>query len=821
MAGSVVTSPIGITGYRILLGFMIMLHLLFPVRAHPEEPLGVTFDGESTSYRVWAPNAKSVAVIGSFNGWRPRRTDYLTLDPATGIWSGTIPRTRPRGAYQFLINDKLVRRDPYARAVSEDQTQSLHYDRKAFNWSGARPPRYPLEDLILYQIHMGTFHVPRPDGDNPGTFDDAIQRLDHLARLGINTVCVMPVHEFFGDFSYGYNPCDLFAVEQAYGGADGFKRFVDAAHKHGLSVHLDIVHSHYGARNLDLLQFDGTGGRTSGGIYFYEGDDIGMTPWGPRPRFAAPMVQRFIRDNLIMWLEEYRVDGFRWHSTLNIRAFSDGKRLIPAGAQLLRDLNDMIREDYPGRWSVAEDSLNIGNFHASWDHDFYLQVVPSLTAQTDDQRDMESIARALNRAEGMWRVVYVDTHDTAAKRHQRMRIASKVDADNPGGDYARRMSGLGAVLTFTAPGIPMIFMGNEFQESGSWHFDTPLDWSNARKHMHMVTLHRDLIALRRNLGGFSNGLRGRRVDIPLVDDDKNHIVYWRGHEDQPEDQVVVALNLSGQPSDIVIPFPSQGPWVLRLNTDWPAYGGATRHDPAPPFTLPASAKGQTTMAPYSARIYSLAERPTDQVPEPEEPPEEKPVVEADTGPFSIWRAINLSGDFNEWSLTEWPFELVENHVWEGRFMFEAVENPSFRIVGNNTDYHWGRQSRRPVTGDTVEETLIRDGHDFNVRETWDGAFVFRFNAQTLTMEIERVGDEFVEEDPIVPEEEEKKEEDEEEEPYRIWTSDRGSTTEARLIEATAEAVTLQDPDGREYRVPLNRFSEPDRAYILEWLESNR
>jgi len=172
------------------------------------------------------------------------------------------------------------------------------------------------------------------------------------------------------------------------------------------------------------------------------------------------------------------------------------------------------------------------------------------------------------------------------------------------------MSGLGAALTFTAPGIPLLFMGNEFQEYGTFHEDIPLDWSKARKHAGTLALHRDLISLRRNQHGHSIGLKGRTVHIPVSDNAKKCLVYWRSHEKHPADQVVVAMSFSAQPAEVVIPFPSAGPWIMRLNTDHVTYGGATKLDPPKAFRLdPASAKAKTTLAPYSARIFSLVERP--------------------------------------------------------------------------------------------------------------------------------------------------------------------------------------------------------------------
>lgn len=774
-------------------------------------PMGVTFESGGTTYRVWGPNAQTVAVIGDFNGWRARSGDQLEFNRRTGIWSGTIRGSRPRGAYQFLINDELRRRDPYGRKVTEDEAKSAYYDPEDYRWGDTHPPRHALEDVIIYEMHIGTFNDPQPDNGMPATFDDAIRRLDYLVELGVNTLCVLPVHEFHGNHSWGYNPSDPFAVEQAYGGPDGFKRFVEACHERDLAVHLDIVHNHYGPENLDLLRFDGAGQSDRGGIYFYDGDRIAMTPWGPRVRFEQPLVRRFVRDNVMMWLDEYRVDGFRWDSTKNIRAYNDGRDPIPEGAQMLEEINREIRERFPGRWSIAEDSLNIGNFHASWDFDFHHQVMPALSARTDIERNMREISAALMRMPKMWRVIYVDNHDEAGKLNGERRIASDIDPHDPGSDYARRLSGLGAVLTFTAPGLPLLFMGNEFQERGTWHSDRPLNWAGARKHVGTLNLHRELIALRANREGRTIGLKGRQIRIPVINDERKHVVYWRGHESDPADQVVVVVNFSGSEEAVIIPFPSQGTWTLRLNTDWTTFGGARERE-ARPFTLKSGTRAQTRMVPYSARIYSLVDRPGEARADQPSPAPARPAREETF--FSIWRSINLAGNFNEWSATAWPFEHVADHVWEGKFFFENVQDPKFKITANDYDaIWWGRPAGRATVEAPMNTELRRLGPDFTARGAWDGLYLFRFNEEKRTLEVERIGDEPLPEEPEVPAEPVIE--------YRTWTDARGATMSARLIAVDGRILELEREDGRLIRAPVDSISRADQEYVRRWIQENQ
>lgn len=149
-------------------GVVILLTLVSSVFA--AEPMGVSSRDGVTTFRVWAPNAKSVEIIGEYNGWHATSNDRLALDPNTGIWSLSAKRSLPKGAYQFLINGQLTKRDPYARAVTAGGNKSVFYDPYAFDWEGVTAPAVPLEDLIIFEMHIGTFNDPETAGCQSGNF---------------------------------------------------------------------------------------------------------------------------------------------------------------------------------------------------------------------------------------------------------------------------------------------------------------------------------------------------------------------------------------------------------------------------------------------------------------------------------------------------------------------------------------------------------------------------------------------------------------------------------------------------------------------------
>jgi 1,4-alpha-glucan branching enzyme len=618
---------------------MLIVTLALPVAA---APAASTFAGElgaivqkspggqvrGTHFRVWAPQARTVEVLGSFNNWRAGR-HALRKEGTSGVWSLEVRGAKPGDEYVFLINGELERKDPRARKVTASHGRSVIYDTSAFDWgrSHLTRPTVPLEDLVIYQLHPGTFHDPAPDNGRPGTLRDAVTKLDHLVDLGVNCVLLMPVNEFPGDHSWGYNPSDLFAVESAYGGPDALKEFVRACHERGLAVHLDIVHNHYGPDDLDLWQFDGSGGgETGAGIYFYEDAARAATPWGPRPDFGRREVVQFIEDQVRMWFDEYRIDGLRWDSTINIRALHDGAEANPQGEQLLDRLSRMIRRDYPGRLSIAEDSVGDRRFDASWELAFHGEgehgVVPQLLRSTDADRRLGEVVRQLECDLGFRRVIYTENHDETGRLNGKHRLITGVDPHDPRGVPARRKNALAAVLTLTSPGVPLLFMGQELLEHREFHDSNPLDWQMGGDSFHAFLLHRDLVRLRRNLDGRSQALGGTRARVLHADEDRNLLVFRRFLPGRPDEDLVVVINLSAQPvADCPVAFPQSGTWHLLFNSDDRHYGcGFTGVR-----TMADRTDGQrrlaVRLAPYSAQVFGRR------------PPA------ADGADYDAWRAV--------------------------------------------------------------------------------------------------------------------------------------------------------------------------------------
>jgi 1,4-alpha-glucan branching enzyme len=615
----------GFTGWlrrrRIITAAVILASLVLPVAplsASSADPLGATVlktpggRVKSTLFRVWAPNAESVCVIGSFNNWKGGR-DTLKKEGASGVWSLEVRAAKPGDEYMFLINGELERKDPRARQVTSSEGKGVVYDPAAFDWAASKPPApVAAGDLVIYQLHPGTFHDPDPEDGRPGTLRDALAKLDHLVEMGVNCVLLMPVNEFPGDHSWGYNPSDQFAVESAYGGPDALKEFVKACHERAIAVHLDIVHNHYGPGDLHLWQFDGySGGDNKGGIYFYEDDERGLTPWGPRPNFGSREVGEFVMDQVRMWFDEYRIDGLRWDSTINIRAIEDGAVANAEGEEMLDRIARTIRREYPGKISIAEDSVGDRRFDASWEYDFHTAgddgVVPQLLRSSDAARRVEDIARRIDSDLGFRRVIYTENHDETGRLNGKRRLITEVSAYDPQGLKARRKSALAAVLTLTSPGIPLLFMGQELLEDREFHDTNPLDWRRGEESFRSFLLYKDLVHLRRNLDGSSAALTGPHARVIEVDEENKVIAFRRHLPGGSDDDLLVVINFSGRTlENHEVKFPSAGRWHQLFNSDDPKYGddltGLGLNDPR----IDSTSQAMLTLAPYSAQIFGRA-----------------------------------------------------------------------------------------------------------------------------------------------------------------------------------------------------------------------
>ncbi|MDO5727372.1 MAG: alpha-amylase family glycosyl hydrolase [Bowdeniella nasicola] len=565
------------------------------------------------AFRVWAPNADAVSVVGDFNDWDASAHPLISDD--AGNWYTEVPGAHHGQEYKYVITNgerEFYRIDPRANRVTNSVGNGVLYDHARFDWGEHDFCTPALHELVIYETHIGSFVDDGDDG--PADLADLTGKLSYLRNLGVNAIELMPLMEFAGDYSWGYNPAHIFAVESSYGGPDALKNFIKHAHQAGIAVIIDVVYNHFGPSDLSLWQFDGWSENDGGGIYFYQ-DHRASTPWGDtRPDYGRQEVRDFIVDNARMWLRDYRADGLRLDMTPYMRTIDGFNGPIADGWRTMARVGTMVREEFPGRITIAEDLHNdaavtdpdAGAMHAQWDNQFVHPIRATLIADSDEQRNPSVVAKAISHAyhHPFDRVIYTESHDEVA--NGKARIPTEVSTEDPTGWKAQKLATLGAALVLTTPGVPMLFQGQEFLED-EWFRDTvPLDWSLAWKFRDLTQMFRDLIALRRNLDGNSPALSGPHTRILHADDTTGLLAFCRATVDD-DHAVIIAANFTAQPQRARVELPSGGMWRVRFNSDARRYSQLFGDHPTADLDA-SDGSAIVDVAPYSAVIY-LRETP--------------------------------------------------------------------------------------------------------------------------------------------------------------------------------------------------------------------
>jgi maltooligosyltrehalose trehalohydrolase len=505
--------------------------------------------------------------------------------------------------------------------ASRSQPHGVHgpsalVDPAAFAWSDSAFRARPLAELVIYELHVGAF-------TEAGTFDAAIERLDDLVSLGVTAVEIMPVGQFPGARNWGYDGVDLWAPQSTYGGPEGLRRLVDAAHARGLGVVLDVVYNHFGPEGNYLERF---------GPYLSE---LHHTPWGNGVNVDGPGnddVRRFFIGNALHWLDEYHIDALRLDAIHGIVDTSAVPFLRELGLAVA-DLGERRRRTLT---LIAESDLNdprvvqppvVGGLglDSAWCDDLHHSVHAALTGEREgyyaDFGSLRDIAKALRQGwvydgiesayrgrrhgappsglDGRHFVVFSQNHDQVGNRALGDRLTRIVDAE--------RLK-LAAGLVLLSPFVPLLFMGEEYGETAPFLYFTDhgdddlntavregrarefrafaragtlidphdpeaflrsrLDWAMREQgqHRQLLDLYRELLALRRD--------RAPLARLSLADssvtasEDADAILLLRRAGD---DEVLAAFHL-GDGESPPLPLPGAA-WRQLLDSAETRFGG--------------------------------------------------------------------------------------------------------------------------------------------------------------------------------------------------------------------------------------------------------
>lgn len=444
------------------------------MRSNPSPGAIPTGDGR-VQFTVWAPNCHQVDL-------RLRepvdQTVPMERDDA-GYFQVTVETASPGTSYMYLLDRQTERPDPASRYQPDGvHGPSVVVDPQAYEWNDANWRGRPLDEYVIYELHVGTF-------SEDGTFDGVIPHLDDLADLGVTAVEIMPVAQFPGNRNWGYDGVGLFAVQESYGGPDGLRRLVDACHQREIAVILDVVYNHLGPEGNYLRDF---------GPYF---TDHYQTPWGDAINFDGPgsdHVRHFFLENARYWLREYRLDGFRFdavHAIYDVSAthileelattihYEAERRRLPAVVIAESDLND------PG--VIRSSELGGYGHDAQWADDFHHALHALLTGERDgyyvDYGRIDHLARTIRngymftgqysrfraRSHGRWPairdgrrfIICSQNHDQVGNRATGDRLTANLDFEQ---------LKLAAGVTILSPFVPMLFQGEEYAEPGPFQY---------------------------------------------------------------------------------------------------------------------------------------------------------------------------------------------------------------------------------------------------------------------------------------------------------------------------------------------------------------
>ena len=482
-----------------------------------------------------------------------------------------------------------------------------------FPWHDTGYVTPQFQDMVIYQLHVGTYFTPNlPKG---GTFLDVTSKIPHLVALGVSAIQPLPIQEFQTQFSLGYNGTDYFSPETDFAVDDaelgpyvarvnalldarGLRRYdvrdlrgemnqlkalVDLCHLHGLAVILDVVYNHaggeFGDQSLNFFDRQSPAGGQWNSLYFTDKGHAGGLVFD----FAKPEVRDFLIQNAKFFLDEYRVDGFRYDQVSVID--HDG---APHGWSFCQDLTSTLHEDHPAAlnhaeyWNVNPYVVKVAPDGAGFDTTLtdglriaIRDVIGNASAPDERPLNMTGLARSL-WPEGFreqWRFVQGPENHDIVYVGREMRVARLGDPGNPRSWYGRSRARVATGIGLTAPGIPMLFMGQEFLEDKQWsdnldlHQDLLLYWAGLdtgdKQMLDHVRFTRELLEVRRH----TPGLRGQGFRAVHAHDQNRVLAFHRWVEGEGHDVIVVVHLAPINRLDYRIGFPGGGAWREVFNSD--------------------------------------------------------------------------------------------------------------------------------------------------------------------------------------------------------------------------------------------------------------
>ncbi len=593
--------------------------------------------GFATAFRVWAPNAVAVSVVGDFNGW-DRLADPMARVTEQGIWECVIKRRKRFDTYKYAIETRdgriLLKADPYGfHTECPPQTASKYYPLDDYQWGDAEwmgireKQNHLTEPVNIYELHAGSWRT-YPDGTPFGYRKLADELTDYLVGMGYTHVELLPVSEYPFDGSWGYQATGYFAPTARYGEPNDFKYFVDCCHRRGIGVILDWVGGHFPRDAHGLFEFDGQP------LYEYQDMRKGDQPqWGTRVfDFGRNEVQCFLVSNAMFWVEEYHVDGIRVDAVASMLYLDYGReegQWVPneqggrenlEAVAFLKKLNAEILTRHPDVMMIAEESSSwplvtkppyIGGlgftfkWNMGWMNDSlaYAALDPVYRCYSHDKLTFGMFYAFSEN------FILPISHDEVV--HGKCSLVNKMP-----GDYWRKFAGFRAFLGYMMahPGKKLNFMGTEFAQFIEWDYKKELDWllleyPAHRQAKEYVRCLNHIYRSTRPLYEVENSWEGFRWLV--VDDSAQNIIAFARFDERGR-ALIAVINFSPVMREHYrIGVPQEVGYEEILNSDAAEFGGSGVMNPGPltaePVEMHGCPQSLSITVPPLAAVYLIAD----------------------------------------------------------------------------------------------------------------------------------------------------------------------------------------------------------------------
>ncbi len=601
---------------------------------------------DTVRFKVWAPRAETMNV--ELHAANPRS---IPLTPTQhGYWEATVSGVSADACYSYAINQRLQRPDPASRFQPEGvHGPSVVVDPSGFSWTDGHWRGLPLDEFIIYELHVGTF---TPEG----TFDGVISKLPYLRdAVGVTALELMPVAQSPGVRNWGYDGAYLFAPQANYGGPVGLKRLVDACHVHGLAVIMDVVYNHLGPEGNYLGEY---------GPYFTHRY---QTPWGQAINYDGPHsdpVRHFVISNALYWIMEYHVDALRLDAIHGIFDFSAkhilqelGEAVRAQAKQQNRAVHVIAESDRNDARVITPVTRGGYGLDSQWSDDFHHALHGLLTGEADgyyaDFGKLEHLATAIKdrfvyagqysayrerrhgnsarRGTPTQFVVFSQNHDQVGNRAQGERLATLIPFE---------ALKLAAAAVLLSANVPLLFMGEEYGETVPFLYfidhgdadlidavrrgrqaefasfgwgDVPdphapstfdrsrLQWTQnpSDRQRWLRQWYQSVINLRKSIPALGPGRAQDRLKVYTHQKAQVLTLHRTGHAG-PEALIILSLNK--KPTNLLFKNP-RGTWNLQLDSHAPEFGGR-QETPAPPTLTVPQEPPSRHLPPYATWVYT-------------------------------------------------------------------------------------------------------------------------------------------------------------------------------------------------------------------------